>query len=110
MQKNENRSLFATLHKTQLQVNQRPQHKTRYTEFNRREIGKEPQTHGNGGKFLKQNIRAQTLRSRLDEWDLMLLKSFFKAKNIANRKNQQLYNGKNILLQHIRQRANIQNK
>ena len=34
--------LFITLHKTQFQVDQGLQHKTRYTESNRRESGKEP--------------------------------------------------------------------
>ena len=52
---NENRPLFVTLYKTQVYVDQGPQHKTRYTEFYRRESGKEPQTHGHRGKFPKQN-------------------------------------------------------
>ena len=34
--------IFVTLHKAQVQVDQGPQHKTRYTESNRRESGKEP--------------------------------------------------------------------
>ena len=34
-----------TLHKTQVQVDQRPQHKSRYTEPDRRESGKSSQTH-----------------------------------------------------------------
>ena len=34
--------LFLTLYKAQVQVDQGPQHKTRYTESNRRESGKEP--------------------------------------------------------------------
>ena len=38
-QKNANRSIFIILHKTQVQVDQRPQHKTRYTEPDRRESG-----------------------------------------------------------------------
>ena len=39
--KNENRPIFVTLHKAQVQVNQGPQYKTRYTESNIRESGKE---------------------------------------------------------------------
>ena len=35
MQKNENRPVFFTLHKAQIQMDQGPQHKTRYTESNR---------------------------------------------------------------------------
>ena len=42
LQKNEIRPIFVTLHKAQVQVDQGPQHKTRYTESNRRESGKEP--------------------------------------------------------------------
>ena len=43
------------MNKTQVQVDQRPQHKTRFTESNSREIEKELQTHGNRGKFPKHN-------------------------------------------------------
>jgi hypothetical protein len=34
-----NRSISITLHKTQVQVDQRPQHKTGYTKSDRRESG-----------------------------------------------------------------------
>jgi hypothetical protein len=44
-----NRPIFVTLHKAQVQVNQGPQHKIRYTESNRRESGKEPWTHWHRG-------------------------------------------------------------
>jgi hypothetical protein len=53
MQKNENRPVFVTLHKAQVQVDQGPQHKTRYTESNRKESGKEPRTHWHRGTFPK---------------------------------------------------------
>ena len=56
MQKNENKSVFITLHKAQVQVDQEPQYKTRYTEYNRQKVGKEPQTHWHRGKLPKQNI------------------------------------------------------
>jgi hypothetical protein len=36
-QKNTNRSILTPLHKTQVQMDQRPQHKARYTEPDRRE-------------------------------------------------------------------------
>ena len=40
-QKNEeNRAISIIMHKTQVQMNQRPQHKTNYTESHRRESGK----------------------------------------------------------------------
>ena len=41
-QKNENRPIFVTLYKAQVQVDQRPQHKTGYTESNRKESEKQP--------------------------------------------------------------------
>ena len=55
MQKNENRSIFVTLHKAQVQVDQESQHKSRNTESNTRKSGKEPRTPVHGGKFPKQN-------------------------------------------------------
>ena len=72
-------------------MDQGPQHKTRYTESNRRESGKEPQTHwqGDGGNFLNRTPMAQALRSRIDKWDLVKLKSFCKAKDTVNRTTQQ---------------------
>ena len=42
MQKNENRPIFETLHTGQIQVDQGPQHKTRYSESNRKVSRKEP--------------------------------------------------------------------
>ena len=38
--KNKSRPTFVFMQKAQVQVDQRPQHKTRYTESNRRESGK----------------------------------------------------------------------
>jgi hypothetical protein len=40
-----------------------------------------------GGDFLNRMPMAQALRSRIDKWDLMKLKSFCKAKDIVNRTN-----------------------
>jgi hypothetical protein len=42
MQNNPNKSILITLHKTQLQVDQRPQHITRYTGQDRKENGESP--------------------------------------------------------------------
>ena len=44
-----------TLQKAQVQVDQEPQHKTIYTESNRRDSGKKRKLTGTGGKFPKQN-------------------------------------------------------
>jgi hypothetical protein len=40
--KNANRSIFITMHKTQVQVDQNPQHKTRHTEPDRRKSEEYP--------------------------------------------------------------------
>ena len=40
MQKNENRSIFITMHKTQFQAEQGPQHKLRYTKSHKRKSRK----------------------------------------------------------------------
>jgi len=43
-----------------------------------------------GDNVLNRTPRAQALRSTIDKWDLMKLKSFCKAKNTVNRKNGSL--------------------
>jgi hypothetical protein len=35
-------------------------------------------------KFPEQNTQAYVLRSRFDKWDLIKMKSFYKAKDIVN--------------------------
>jgi hypothetical protein len=45
-----------SLYKAQVQVDQGPPHKIRYTETNRKESGEEPQAHGHREKFPEQNI------------------------------------------------------
>ena len=44
---------------------------------------------GSGDNFLNRTPMAQALRSTIDKWDLMKLKSFCKAKDIVNRTKQQ---------------------
>jgi hypothetical protein len=41
-----------------------------------------------GGNFLNRTPVAQALRSKIDKWDLMKMKSFCKAKDTVNRLNQ----------------------
>jgi hypothetical protein len=78
-------------------VDQGPQHKTRYTESNKRESGKEPQKIGMGGNFLNRSPVAQTLRLRIDKWNLMKLERCCEAKDIANWTNLQPMDwGKNL--------------
>ena len=42
---------------------------------------------GTEENFLNRTPVAQALRSRIDKWDLMKLKSFFKTNNTVNRTN-----------------------
>jgi hypothetical protein len=73
-------------------VDQGPQHKIRYTESNRREIGKlgkRPELIGTVENFLNRTPMAHALRSRIDKWDLIKLESFYKTKGILNKTNQQ---------------------
>jgi hypothetical protein len=46
------------LYKAQVQVDQGPAHKTRYTETNRKESGEEPRAHRHRGKFPEQNTNS----------------------------------------------------
>ena len=45
MEKSENKSIFVSVHKAQVQVDEGLQHKTRYSESKRREFGKESRIH-----------------------------------------------------------------
>ena len=44
---------------------------------------------GTGENFLNRTPMTQALRSTIDKWDLMKLKSFCKAKDTVNRTNWQ---------------------
>jgi hypothetical protein len=80
-------SPLVTSYKAQVQVDQQPQHKNRYTESNRRESGKSLELIGTGGNFLNRTPMAHALRSRIDKWDLIKLESFYKAKDIVSKTN-----------------------
>jgi hypothetical protein len=69
----------------QVQVDQWPLRKTIYIESNRTESEDEPQTHGHRETFPEQTSRAYALRSTIDEWDLIKLQIFCKAKDTINR-------------------------
>jgi hypothetical protein len=48
-------------------------------------VGKNLKHIGIGGNFLNKTPMAYGLRSRIDKWDLIKLKSFCKANNTVNR-------------------------
>jgi len=80
-----NQSILNTLYKTQVQVDQRLPHKTRYTETNRRKSGKSLKHIGTRGNFLNRTPMAYALRSMVDKWGLVKLQNFCKAKDTVNR-------------------------
>jgi hypothetical protein len=61
-----------------------PPHKSRYAESNSK-VGKRLEHIGTGGNFLNRTPMAHALRSKIDKWDLIKLKSFYKAKGFVNR-------------------------
>ena len=83
--------IFATLHKAQVQVDQEPQHKTRYTNLIEKKVGKSLELIGTGRNFLNRTPVVLALRSRIDKWDLMKLESFWKAKDIVDKTYQPTY-------------------
>jgi hypothetical protein len=52
-------------------------------------MGKSLDLTGIEGNLLNRTPTVQALRSRIDEWDLMKLESFCKAKDIVNKTNRQ---------------------
>jgi hypothetical protein len=52
-------------------------------------VGKSLEIVGTGGNSVNRTPMAQALRSTIDQWDLMKLKSFCKTKVTVNRTNRQ---------------------
>jgi hypothetical protein len=52
-------------------------------------VGKRLELIGSGVNFLNRTPMAQALKSTIDRWNLMKLRSFSKAKDTINRTNQQ---------------------
>jgi hypothetical protein len=88
MSKNANKSILIYF-KAQVQVDQGPPHKTRYTETNRKEVGKSLKHMSTLENFLNRIPIAYALRSKIDKWDLMQLQIFCKKNDTVNRTKQQ---------------------
>jgi hypothetical protein len=67
-------------------VDQGTPHKTRDTEIYTGESGEDM---GTGGKLLNRTAVACAVRSRIDNWDLIKLQTFCKAKDTVNKTNWQ---------------------
>jgi hypothetical protein len=70
-------------------VDRRPQYKTRYTKSDRRKVGNNLEQSGTGDNFLNRTPTAQALRSTINKWELVKLKSFCKARDTIKRTKQQ---------------------
>jgi hypothetical protein len=90
-------------------VNQGSPHKTRYTESNKRESGKNLEHMGTGEKFLNRISMAYARRSRINKWDRIKLQSFCKAKGTVNRTKRQSTDLGKIFTNPIFNRGQISN-
>jgi hypothetical protein len=81
---NENRSIFITLYKAQVQEDQRPQHKTGHAKSNRRERGRVAlNALVQGGNFLTGIPSAQAPRSTIIKCNINESESFCEAKMLS---------------------------
>lgn len=81
LQKNANRSKCITLHKTQIQADQRSHHKTRYTEADRRKNKEWPWTPWHRWLSEPNPNSTGTKINSYNKWDLMKLTSFCNPKD-----------------------------
>ena len=94
--------IFITLHKIQVQVDKDLSIKPDILNLTEEKVVKSLEHIGTGDNFLNRPPMAQALRSRVDNWDLMELQSFCKAKVIVNKANQQPTDGeKSSLTPHL---------
>ena len=75
--------------------------KTKHTKSNR--LANNFESIGTGDNFLNRTPTAQALRSTLNKWYFMKLKSFCKVKDIVNMMKQQPTELNNIILSEVTQ-------
>ena len=105
MQKNANRGISIIPHKTKIQLNQRPQHKTRYS----KDIRKSLELIDTGDNFLTRALIAQALRLTVNKWGILKLKTSIRPKTLSKGQNGNLQNGKDLYQTCIQQMADTQN-
>ena len=81
-------------------MDEKPQHKTRFTELDRRE-SEEYSLVSTGEDFLNKLPLAQALRSTIDKWDLMKLNISLRQRTISFRQSSSLQNEKCFYQIHI---------
>ena len=62
---------------------------------------------GTGHYFLNITLVAQTLRSPINKWDLLKLKSFCKLRTLSVRQNFSVQNRKDLYQPYMKQKANL---
>ncbi|KAL6085047.1 hypothetical protein STEG23_014217 [Scotinomys teguina] len=77
------------MHKTQVQVDQRPQHKSVTLNLIEEKVGSTLERIGTGDQFLNITPTAQTLSVTINQWDYMKLRSFCKAKDTITKTKRQ---------------------
>jgi hypothetical protein len=89
-----NKSIFITLYKTQVQADQRPQQRKDRLNLIKEKVGNSLEFIGTENNFLNRAQIAQALRSAINKWDRMNLKSFCEAKDTVNWTMSSLQNEK----------------
>ncbi|KAL6093972.1 hypothetical protein STEG23_020638 [Scotinomys teguina] len=84
------------MHKTQVQVDQRPQHKSVTLNLIEEKVGSTLERIGTGDHFLNITPTAQTLSATINQWDYMKLRSFCKAKDTVTKTKHQPTEWENI--------------
>ena len=77
------------MHKTQVQMDQKPQHKATTLNLIEEKVGNTHECIGTGDHFLNLTPATQTLKETFNKWDLLKLKSFCKVKDTVNKTKQQ---------------------
>jgi hypothetical protein len=77
------------LYKAQVQACQGLHIKPDTLKLIEKEVGKSPEDMGTGENFLNRTPIAYALRSRIDQWNLIKLQKFCKAKDTVNRTKRQ---------------------
>ena len=94
MQKNENRPFLISLYKAQVLVDQNLHIKPDKLKLLDEKIRKTLEHIDTGENILNKTPLAQSLRLKINKWDLMRLQSFCKAKDIVKKQNGSQQNGK----------------
>ena len=94
MQSNETRTHPHTMHKNKLQMAERLKYKTRHHQTPGENIGKTLSDINLMNIFSGQSPKATETRAKINQWDLIKLKSFCTAKETEMKAKDNLQNGR----------------